>query len=121
MSKAALTWFEIPCTDIARAEQFYNNVLEIKLMDHNDDEPMRIFPAEEDACTGALVERSRMKPGMEGSLLYLLLNGDLDAAIGRVQPAGGAVIVPKMAVPGGRGHFCVVRDTEGNHVGVHRP
>lgn len=119
-STASLTWFEIPCIDIERAAAFYFSVLGRELIDHQDDVPMRIFPAGEEMTTGALVVRPGMHPGASGTIVFLRCESDLDTAMARVEPAGGAVIVPKMPVPGGFGEFFVLRDSEGNSVGVHQ-
>ena len=43
----------------------------------------------------------------------------LDEVIARVSDAGGLVLMPKTEIPGGYGYFACLRDTEGNHVGLH--
>jgi len=118
---AAVTWFEIPVADIDRATRFYETVLDTRLKEFNDGGPMRIFPAEEGSTTGALVHRPPMKPSMNGTTVYLHCPNDLAAVIARVAPAGGSIGVPQTPVPGEKGHFFVLRDTEGNHVGIHKP
>jgi len=116
----ALTFFEIPTVDIDRAGKFYEEVLQVKLTSmEGGGESMRLFPAPEPFVQGALVYREEQKPSMGGTVVYLRLQGDVDAAIARVKPAGGSVIVPKMSLSGVPGEFFCLRDTEGNLVGVH--
>jgi len=50
--------------------------------------------------------------------VYLNASGKLDACLERVVPAGGAVVMPKTDI-GDPGFIAVVRDTEGNLVGLH--
>jgi hypothetical protein len=52
-------------------------------------------------------------------MVYLNCQGELDAAAGRVKSAGGEVLVPVTAVPGGFGRYALIRDSEGNHVSLH--
>ena len=51
--------------------------------------------------------------------IYLDCMPSIDAALSRVPQAGGQVATPKTALPGDMGFFAVVRDTEGNEVGLH--
>jgi hypothetical protein len=59
------------------------------------------------------------QPGTSGTVVYLNADPDLDAALARVEPAGGKVVVPKTALPPGMGHYARIQDTEGNLVGLH--
>ena len=52
-------------------------------------------------------------------MVYLSCDGRLDAVLSKVVEAGGRVIVPRTPVPGGHGAFACMRDSEGNHVGLH--
>ena len=52
-------------------------------------------------------------------MVYLNADPDLDAALARVEPAGGKVVVPKTPLPPGMGHYARIQDTEGNLVGLH--
>jgi uncharacterized protein len=118
--KSALTWFEIPCGDLDRAQQFYETVLETSLKRGDAGDVMCVFPASREGVAGALVKRPFMKPSPDGALVYLNCGGMLDEALRRVGPAGGLILMPKTPVPGGFGHFACVRDSEGNHVGLHQ-
>ena len=53
-----------------------------------------------------------------GVIVYLDADGTLDAGLARVERAGGQVILPKTDI-GPPGFIALVRDTEGNLVGLH--
>ena len=117
----AITWFELPTTDLSRAVAFYETVLNQKLIEHTEetDEVMHIFPADPTGLKGALIRRTFMKPGQGGAVIYLNVDGDLDGAIARVPKAGGRMLMPRTTIPGGYGAYACFRDTEGNAVGLH--
>ena len=115
----AATWFEIPTTDLERATRFYGQLLNTTLQVLFFGEPMAIFPSAKEGVGGALVQRPQQQPALDGTLVYLSTDGLLDEALARTDALGGAILVGKTPVPGGSGHFAVIRDTEGNHVGLH--
>ncbi|HEU5340640.1 VOC family protein [Edaphobacter sp.] len=117
--QSAINWFEIPCADLDRATMFYETMLGTKLVRNDHFGPVAIFDAEETGTGGTLVKRTFQKPGATGPMVYLNCDGDLDEVLARVPAAGGLVLQPKTAVPGGYGHFACLRDSEGNHVGLH--
>ena len=117
--QSAINWFEIPCADLDRATMFYETMLGTKLVRKDHFGPVAIFDAEETGTGGTLVKRTFQKPGANGPMVYLNCDGDLDEVLARVPAAGGLVLQPKTAVPGGYGHFACLRDSEGNHVGLH--
>ena len=73
--KNPVGWFEIPVTDLDRAEKFYNELLGFEF-DRQDPKPngitMSFFPMEMDAlgCPGTLVLGPNFVPSQEGSLVY---------------------------------------------------
>jgi predicted enzyme related to lactoylglutathione lyase len=119
LPKGGLTWFEISTTDITRAANFYRAVLADPLIDVSHDEPMFMFPLFAGEVTGALVQRPGRAPNANGTLVYLHIASPLAAAMARVAPAGGSLVTGAMIVPDVAGTFCVIQDTEGNHVGLH--
>ena len=118
---SALNWFEIPVTDLDRAKAFYGEVLagELTLQDMDGEGTMAILPYE-DGVGGALVksETWNYKPSQEGSIVYLNGGDDLSVPLGRVESAGGKVLVDKMGI-GENGFIAFFQDTEGNKVGLH--
>jgi len=119
VKKDSLTWFEIPTADLDRATTFYETVMGTKLRREVFGYPLAMFPASREGVTGALVFAPERKPGPAGTMVYLNCQGELDAAAGRVKSAGGEVLVPVTAVPGGFGRYALIRDSEGNHVSLH--
>jgi predicted enzyme related to lactoylglutathione lyase len=118
--QTAINWFEIPCEDLDRAADFYETLLNVKLVRTQlDQSPMVIFSSEQTGANGNLVKRPFRKPGRGGTMVYLNCNGELDTVLARVPKAGGLVLMPKTPVPGGHGHFACLRDSEGNHIGLH--
>jgi hypothetical protein len=118
--QTAINWFEIPCEDLDRAADFYETLLNVKLVRTElDESPMAIFSSEQTGANGNLVKRPFRKPGRGGTMVYLNCNGELDTVLSRVPKAGGLVLMPKTPVPGGHGHFACLRDSEGNHIGLH--
>jgi uncharacterized protein len=115
----AINWFEIPCEDLDRATAFYETLLGAPMQRVASESPMAFFAAEATGTGGTLVKRSFRKPGRGGAMVYLNCDGDLDEALARVRAAGGLVLMPKTPVPGGHGHFACLRDSEGNHIGLH--
>lgn len=113
-------WFEIFVTDLERAVRFYQTVLNIDLRRENEDgRPMAIFAsAVEQGVGGALVRQPGREPTSQGVLVYLDADGKLEACLGRVEHAGGAVVQPKTDI-GKPGFIALVRDSEGNLVGLH--
>jgi uncharacterized protein len=119
---SAVAWFEIPSRDLNRAKRFYETILDCTMetneLEHREEE-ICIFPAEQTGVSGALIKRNFQRPGSEGTMVYLSCDGRLDAVLSKVVEAGGRVIVPRTPVPGGYGAFACMRDSEGNHVGLH--
>ncbi len=117
----AANWFEIPTTDLERATNFYDVLLGTTLRRDFFGEPMSLFPASTTGVGGALVQRESQQPSACGPLVYLNVDSGLAKAIERMESGKrGVVIVPITPVPGGFGSFAVVRDSEGNHVGLHQ-
>lgn len=117
----SINWFEIPSADFQRAQAFYENIFQIEMhtmrMGETD---MAMFPSEPGSgkASGAVIFGEDYKPSMEGAVIYLNGDPNLDQALARVQEAGGEVLMPKMGI-GDNGFIAFFRDTEGNKVGLH--
>jgi hypothetical protein len=115
----AITWFEIPVTDMDRARGFYENVLSSKLIPYPGGAPCFIFPTKDSGVAGCIVQRPQSKPTADGTIVFLNADGQLNAAVDRATSAGSKVLVPRTEIPGGFGFFACITDSEGNHVGLH--
>jgi uncharacterized protein len=119
----AITWFQIPATDMARATKFYETICDIRLepMDAGPDMQMASFPADwrSGEISGALVCGPGAVPSATGTAVFLNANPDLQVVLDRIEAAGGKVLMPKTAIGmEGAGHFAMIADTEGNTVGL---
>jgi uncharacterized protein len=121
--KNAISWFEIPSTDLDRATKFYERILGIKL--NPLDLPnikMRMFPLEDMMGVGGAVVNSGgfHKPSStDGPLIYLNGNPDVQNILDKVEAAGGKIMVPKTQISPEYGYMAVIIDTEGNRIGFH--
>jgi predicted enzyme related to lactoylglutathione lyase len=117
--KSAVNWFEIPVAQLDRAAQFYEAILQTKLKrERFGEQDLAILTAEEPGVAGALVLDPKRKPNVDGTLVYLNANGRIDSVVDRVASAGGKVLLPKTDI-GQPGFIALIRDTEGNCVGLH--
>ena len=122
MSKMnAIGWFDIYVTDLDRAVEFYQTVLQCKLEpigDPTGETQMMSFPADMGAygAGGALSKSPHARPGVGGTIVYF--NSE-DCAVeeSRVEAAGGQVVRPKFSI-GEFGFVSLCMDTEGNMVGI---
>ncbi len=118
--RSAVTWFEIPTADFDRARRFYETILETTLAEHPFDKArIAVFPHEGTGVGGCLDESSASSPSTGGTVVYLDVDGRLDATLARVESAGGLILAPKTALPPGMGSVAHIADSEGNRVGLH--
>ena len=119
----ALNWFEIPAKDINRAQKFYENIFSTKMDDMGEMMGMKMvsFPSEMGGSTvsGALVKSKIHKPSKTGAVVYLNANPSIQKVIGRIQKAGGKVVMPKTRISPEIGYMAFFIDTEGNKVALH--
>jgi uncharacterized protein len=120
----AISWFEIPTTDINRAQKFYETIFGISMIPvEMPNIKMRMFPLD-DMMTqvgGALVDSGGFhKPSVtDGPLIYLNANPDLQNVLDKIEAAGGKIMVPKTEISPEYGNMAVFIDTEGNRVALH--
>ena len=121
MSKNTLCWTDIPVTNLDRAIAFYSTVLDAKVekMVHGDFE-FALLPHTDNNASGCLAPTEENKPSQTGPLIYLSVEGRLDAAIEAVKAHGGTVIEEKHQI-GPYGFRSVILDSEGNRIALHSP
>jgi uncharacterized protein len=118
-AKNALSWFEIPATDLPRATRFYETVTARKLKAESTGPlQLSVFSYEQPGVGGCLIAGDGQLPAGVGTVVYLVV-AHLDEALDRVGRAGGKVALPKTALPEGLGFFAHIIDSEGNRVGLH--
>ena len=120
----AISWFEIPTTDINRAQKFYETIFSISMMPMDlPNIKMRMFPLD-DMMTqvgGALVDSGgfHKSSATDGPLIYLNGNPDVQNVLDKVVLAGGSIMVPKTEISPEYGFMAVFMDTEGNRIALH--
>ncbi len=119
--KNSISWFEIPSTDINRAQKFYEAIFDIKMISIDYPHQMKVFPTENPMnITGAICFNSEFyTPSEKGTLVYLNGNPDVQKILDKIEDAGGKIVVQKLEVSAEHGHIAVFIDTEGNRVGLH--
>jgi len=118
----ALNWFEISVSDIKRARKFYETVFEIEMpVQEMMGMQMAFFPAEDmnGKVSGGLVQGPMHKPSSDGAKIYLNGNPDLSNALGKIEKAGGKVMMPKTKISDDIGYMAFFTDTEGNALALH--
>jgi predicted enzyme related to lactoylglutathione lyase len=111
-----------------RARTFYEGMFQITLSPMPSPVPdipmnMWFFPTDPEngmrsyGAGGMLVKQEGFEPGQGGTLVYF---GCDDCAVqaARAEALGGALVQDKMSL-GDHGFCAIVRDTEGNLIGLH--
>jgi predicted enzyme related to lactoylglutathione lyase len=121
--KNAISWFEIPATDLERATNFYQSIFGITLIPMDlPNIKMRMFPLEDMmGVGGALVDSGgfHRPSATDGPLIYLNGNPDVQHVLDKVEAAGGKIFLPKTEISPEYGFMAVIIDTEGNRIGLH--
>jgi len=114
--------FEIPATDLSRAVNFYQAILNVKIekMEMPGME-MGIFPYEGQLVTGVIVKGDGYNPSADGVTIYLNGGDNLQIILDKVEKSGGKIIVAKTPHADESGFFAMFLDTEGNKMGLHSP
>lgn len=117
-----INWFEIPAADFERGVAFYEKVLAVQLRrEAMAGAAMAVFPYADPATGGAVCKMDMLQPGPTGALIYLDGGDDLAVSLGRVEGAGGKVLLAKTLIAPEIGYIAVFMDSEGNRVGLHSP
>jgi predicted enzyme related to lactoylglutathione lyase len=119
----ALNWFEIPATDLDRAQRFYEALLDIQMSrEEAGPQALAVFKYAEGRVGGALVAGPRVSaPSTDGSVVYLDARPTLEDTLARAERLGARLLVPTVKLPGDLGSFAHIADSEGNRVGLHCP
>ena len=112
-------WVDIPTTDLDRAIRFYSALLG-QAVNKQSEHGMSfgLLPHAGSNVSGCLIKSDDHRPSEHGPMIYLSVDGRMDAAIEAVGANGGKVIKPKHAI-GPYGHKAVIADSEGNRVALH--
>lgn len=115
----SVTWFDIPVLDLDRAIRFYSAVLGGTIArEAHGGTAIGVLPHRDDEVSGCLHPAKTNRPSEHGPLLYLNVDGRLDAAIAAVTAHGGKVLHAKHAI-GKYGTRAIILDSEGNRLALH--
>ncbi|MDC8104942.1 VOC family protein [Chryseobacterium sp. PTM-20240506] len=122
-----ITWFEIPVINTERAKTFYETILDIKMITRSipeTQEELTFFPYNPDVVqatsgriTGVLSKSENNQPSDKGTLVYINAYPEIQVVLDKVESAGGRIVSPAMKM--NAGYIAVIRDTEGNRIGLH--
>jgi predicted enzyme related to lactoylglutathione lyase len=120
--KSYISMFEIPATDISRAINFYQTLLDIQI-ERMDVEGMQmgILPFEGQMIHGVIIQADGYKPSSDGVTMYLNAGQNLQVVLDRVEKNGGQILVPKTAHADESGYFAMFLDSEGNKMALNSP
>lgn len=118
--KNLISIVEIPVSDFSRAVSFYQKILNVRIKEVDmDGTRMGLVPADEKTVNIVLVNGNDYKPSMDGTVVYLNAESDLQPTLDKIEPNGGSVIVQKTEISPEMGFFALFVDTEGNKLGLH--
>lgn len=120
--KSFISIFEIPATDITRAVNFYQAILDIEIEKMEFPEmQMGIFPYENQMVTGVIMKAEGYTPSANGITIYLNGGDNLQSILDKVEMNGGEIMVPKSLHADESGYYAIFLDSEGNKMGLHSP
>lgn len=114
------TWFEIPVSDLDRAEKFYAAFLGAPLQREEMGPMQMAWILGEQGRTGAfgsLVKSDFSKPSADGSVVFFEVDS-IEKALETIEGNGGKTIQPKTSI-GEFGFIAHFLDCEGNRVALH--
>jgi uncharacterized protein len=118
--KNLVSIIEIPTSNLKRAIAFYKSILAVNIEEVDmGDVKMGILPSEEGTVNVVLANGSDYEPTTTGCIIYLNCGENLQTILGRVEPNGGTILVPKTEISPEMGFFALFTDTEGNKLGLH--
>lgn len=122
--KNAISWFEIPATDLDRATRFYETIFQVTLIPvEMPGSQLRMFPIEDMNYVGGAIVKTEdqfyQSSATDGVLIYLNANPDVQNVLDRVEAAGGKIALPKTEISPEYGFMALFIDTEGNRIGLH--
>lgn len=118
----ALNWFEIPASDIERAQKFYETIFDIKMNKLPIEVPeMVTFPQDPAGgkVSGALIKHEWYTPLNNGVLIYLNANPDIQTVLDRIEDAGGRITMARRQISPEVGFMALFIDSEGNRIALH--
>lgn len=114
-----LCWVDIPVSNLDRAITFYSKVLANpveKMSEHGFE--FGLLPHLNENASGCLCVMEDRKPGTQGPLIYLNVEGRLNDAVQVTKNNGGKVLKEAQQI-GPYGNRAVILDSEGNEIALY--
>lgn len=116
-----VNWFEIPVTDMERAQKFYETVFEVSIKVQNLGGLLYGWfppkPAAE-SCTGALIQNESYIPSKTDGVLVYFSSQDIDRELAIISEVGGTVVQGKTQISPDTGYMAIFIDSEGNRIAL---
>jgi len=114
-----IVWVDIPVADLDRAVKFYSALLGEEVIKQSfSGFTLGLLPHAETHVSGCLVTSQDNRPSQQGPLIYLNVDGRMDAAVNAVAAHDGEVLQGKHQI-GAYGFRAIVLDSEGNKIALH--
>lgn len=114
-----IVWVDIPVDDLDRAIKFYSAVLDEEVTKQSfTGFALGLLPHAQSHVSGCLFKSQDNRPSQQGPMIYLNVNGRLDAAVDAVGANGGKVLQGRHQI-GEYGFRAIVLDSEGNKIALH--
>lgn len=109
--------FEIPCDNPEKTINFFKDAFGWSFQQFGTEEYWMVITGDEKdpGINGGLMKKKDPKQPIANSIDVV----DLDAAVLKVEKAGGKIVVPKMAIPG-VGWLAYFTDPDGNIHGLYQ-
>jgi uncharacterized protein len=116
MAHGQITHIEFPADDVERAKRFYGELFGWQFGEISGYDGYFMFnTGPTDAIGGAIGKRNESVP--ESVRMYVETDS-IDELLPRVPEMGGTVVIEKTDIPG-QGWYAVIRDPEGNELGLY--
>jgi hypothetical protein len=123
-----IAYFEIPAENVDRAKHFYHQLLGWKIEPTKTpmDPALMASMQYQDIKTGEPKEGTMSMGGMykrqmpEAGIINYVMVGDFDKVLAKVEKLGGKIVMPKTEIKS-VGLVVIIRDTEGNVIGLWKP
>ena len=111
-----VTWWELPVTDVARAQQFYGALFGWTFSSFGDDTDT--VGAHHDGTLVGALYRSDTDPSAAAAVRVYVNVADLEAVLDTVRTLGGSVRTPRTEVGGDMGWWAEIADPDGRWLGL---
>ena len=116
-TKDAIVWFEIPVSDLEKSRDFYQQVMQVTLIEQEMGPNLSLIFPVEDMKTGVSGHLYQGTPGNDnGPTIHFDAPSPLEDTLERLVSAGGSIVSPEVKIPSGRFVYC--KDPDGNSISM---